>query len=73
MRKKAHENGLSPADFERAAGALRVLNAHAAFGISLLRGEQPQRPSLEERRAKRARYRSNVRAREAHAKAQATV
>ena len=43
-----HLSGLSSSDQERAAAAIRILDAHVQFGVSLLRGEQPQRPSLEE-------------------------
>jgi hypothetical protein len=58
MRKRKHEPGLSTADFERAAGELRLLNAYAAFGQSLLHGDIPARPPLspEARRAGRARW-----------------
>jgi hypothetical protein len=46
MRKRKHEPGLSLADIERSEGALRILNAYAAFGLSLMRNEIPTRPAL---------------------------
>jgi hypothetical protein len=47
MPTKSHErSGLTKADLERAAGALRILDAHAKFGLALIRGEEPIRPPL---------------------------
>jgi hypothetical protein len=45
--------------------ALRVLNAYAVFGVSLLHGEKPQRPQLtpEQRGEKRKRWKRNKLAR----------
>ena len=58
MRKRKHESSLSAADFERAAGELRLLNAYAAFGQALLQGDIPARPPLspEARKARRAQW-----------------
>jgi hypothetical protein len=47
MRKKSREHsGLTKADLERTAGALRILDAHAKFGLALIRGEEPVHPPL---------------------------
>ena len=60
MRKRKHESSLSAADFERAAGELRLLNAYAAFGQALLQGDIPARPPLspEARKARRHRQKA---------------
>ena len=73
MRKRAHEAGLSLADYGRMLGALRLLREIEEFGVRLT-NERTERPPLsaEEKRNKRQRYRSNLRARQAFEAAQAS-
>jgi hypothetical protein len=47
MSKKSHERtGLTKANRELTAAALRILDAHTKFGLALIRGEEPIRPPL---------------------------
>jgi hypothetical protein len=47
MQKKSRRHtGLTKADLERAAAALRILDAYAKFGLALIRGKDPIRPPL---------------------------
>src|SRR4029077_14223784 len=47
MPKKRHNRtGLTKADRELAAAALRILDAHMNFGLALIRGETPRHPPL---------------------------
>jgi hypothetical protein len=47
MPKKSHERtGLAKANRELTAAELRILDAHARFGLALIRGKEPIRPPL---------------------------
>jgi hypothetical protein len=47
MPKKSHKSaGLTKANRELTAAALRILDAHAKFGLALIGGEEPIRPPL---------------------------
>jgi hypothetical protein len=47
MQKKSRRHtGLTKMDLERAAAALRILDAYAKFGLALIRGKDPVRPPL---------------------------
>jgi hypothetical protein len=54
MPKKRHKRrGLTKANRELAAAALRILDAHMKFGFALIRGETPRHPPLRPRTAAR--------------------
>jgi hypothetical protein len=43
---QGRHTGLTKTDLERAAAALRILDAYAKFGLALIRGKDPIRPPL---------------------------
>ena len=60
----AHAQGLTALDVQRMKGALSILKLHEGFGVPLFREEKPEL-TLEEKRAKRWRYKRNLKARQA--------
>ena len=60
----AHVQELTPVDVQRMKSALSIIKLHEGFGVPLFRPDR-EPLTVEEKQAKRHRYKANLRARKA--------